>query len=100
MTGQLDFGSTGPKGTRTFHLDVHDGLGWTEIADADDPRDLLDEARRQRAAHPGRRIAIRSRDPSHDEFVAGWGPREAVKDLPGWIVGSARRNVDERGPDA
>jgi hypothetical protein len=99
VSGQLDFGSATPKGTRTFHLDVHDGLGWMEVVDADHPRDLLDEARRQRADHPSRRIVIRSRDPSHDEFVAGWAPREAVKELPDWIVGAARRD-NARGLEA
>lgn len=100
MSGQFDFGSAGPKGNRTFHLDVHDGLGWMEVADADHPRDLLEEARRQRADHPARRIVIRSRDPAHDEFVAGWGPREAVKGLPDWIVGAARRDDDGGSADA
>jgi len=91
MTGQLDFGTSGPKGTRTFHLDVRDGLGWTEVADADTPQELMDEARRQREVHPGRPIAIRSRDPRHDGFVAGWRAHERVTDLPDWVVGDIVR---------
>jgi hypothetical protein len=95
MNGQLDFGSTSPKGTRTFFLTIHDGLGWTEIADADSPQDLMEEVRRQRADHPNRQIAIRSRDPRHDSFVAGWRARERIGELPDWIVGSTREDGNE-----
>lgn len=96
MSAQLDFGSATPRGTRTFFLDVQDGLGWSEVADADSPQELVEEARQQRDLHPGRPIAIRSRDPRHDSFVAGWKAYEKVKDLPDWING--RIDGDEDGP--
>lgn len=88
MSVQLSFGDAEPAGARMFHLDVQDGLGWREIADADQPGDLLKAAGRHRKAHPDDRIVIRSRNPDHDSFVTGWHPREEIIGIQDWFKAS------------